>query len=55
MEKLRSLCVVLGIKYSAKLAEFGSAINKDRLSDAIRFLETTRDTNFNEVIYHPVY
>ncbi|RCU61711.1 hypothetical protein SETIT_7G282200v2 [Setaria italica] len=49
LDKLRSLCGVLGISYSAKISEFGTVVERSRLNDAMDFLITTRDHNFDEL------
>ncbi|CAN6335728.1 unnamed protein product [Urochloa humidicola] len=49
LETLRSLCCVLGINYNAKISEFGTVVEKRRLDEAIDFLITTRDCNFEEL------
>ncbi|CAN6339864.1 unnamed protein product, partial [Urochloa humidicola] len=46
LDKLKSMCNVMGISYQSKLAEFGSKICSERVEEQLAFLTVTRDANF---------
>ncbi|CAN6353077.1 unnamed protein product [Urochloa humidicola] len=46
LDRLKSMCIVMGISYQSKLAEFGSKICSERVEEQLAFLTVTRDANF---------